>query len=335
MDGINEQHYLQTLGPEGLSQILTGQVSTFSGLGSFGKSGSFFYYTHDQKFMVKTIKKNEKKLLIEILKMYHVFLRENPKTFISKITGFHKMKMVKNGSKSVDKHYLIIMKNIFGDCKFKSEVQYDLKGSLHNRTTPDEKIAKGEPGKDKNWIQDKVKIHIEEMSTVQIMIQLRNDASFLKTCNINDYSLLIGIHKKEQDDPLSLVQREESPTKQTRGKDEPANTVSIQIPALEAETYGRRTKTSEESPKRFGSRTRTTEESPTRKRTLTSSSPQMTFLRVLSRADQWQKKNVKSKELGYKEYLSKNQYAFESTDGKLIYTFGIIDILTGYGMAKE
>jgi hypothetical protein len=153
--------------------------------------------------MVKTIKKNEKKLLMEILKTYHIFLRENPKTFISKITGFHKMKMVKKESSSVDKHYLIIMKNIFGDCKFKSEVQYDLKGSLHNRTTPDEKIAKGEPGKDKNWIHDKVKIHIEEMSTVQIMIQLRNDASFLKTCNINDYSLLIGIHKKEQDDTSS------------------------------------------------------------------------------------------------------------------------------------
>jgi hypothetical protein len=50
----------------------------------------------------------------------------------------------------------------------------------------------------------------------------------------------------------------------------------------------------------------------------------MTFLRVLSRADQSQKRNVPSKELGYKEYLSKNQYAFESTDGKLIYTFGII-----------
>jgi hypothetical protein len=45
MDGINEQHYLQTLGPEGLSQILTGQVSTFSGLGnnSFGQKKFFSY----------------------------------------------------------------------------------------------------------------------------------------------------------------------------------------------------------------------------------------------------------------------------------------------------
>lgn len=65
-DRINEDEYLKSLGPDALSSILSGQVSTFSGLGSFGKSGSFFFYTYDQKYMVKTIKKNEVRQLKDI-----------------------------------------------------------------------------------------------------------------------------------------------------------------------------------------------------------------------------------------------------------------------------
>ena len=43
---------------------------------SAGKSGSFFFFSHDNKFIIKTLKTNEKKLLISILDDYVSYLKE-------------------------------------------------------------------------------------------------------------------------------------------------------------------------------------------------------------------------------------------------------------------
>lgn len=43
---------------------------------SAGKSGSFFFFSHDNKFIIKTLKTNEKKLLISILNDYVSYLKE-------------------------------------------------------------------------------------------------------------------------------------------------------------------------------------------------------------------------------------------------------------------
>ena len=43
---------------------------------SAGKSGSFFFFSHDNKFIIKTLKTNEKKLLISILNDYVSYWKE-------------------------------------------------------------------------------------------------------------------------------------------------------------------------------------------------------------------------------------------------------------------
>ena len=50
----------------------------FEELCSTGKSGSLFYYTRDGKFIVKTIKKDEYKLIKLILPEYFKHLKSNP-----------------------------------------------------------------------------------------------------------------------------------------------------------------------------------------------------------------------------------------------------------------
>lgn len=60
-------------------------------LTSQGKSGSFFYYTADGKYMLKTIKYREYKFLRSILKDYYEYLKQNPKTLITKFYGLHKL----------------------------------------------------------------------------------------------------------------------------------------------------------------------------------------------------------------------------------------------------
>ena len=64
---------------------LTEQCST-------GKSGSFFYYTNDGKFMLKTIRKDEFKLMKSILRTYYDHLTDyNQDSLISRIFGLHKV----------------------------------------------------------------------------------------------------------------------------------------------------------------------------------------------------------------------------------------------------
>jgi 1-phosphatidylinositol-4-phosphate 5-kinase len=51
---------------------------------SAGKSGSFFYYTIDGKFMLKTISRNEFHFLKRILKKYYDHLIKHSDTFLIK-----------------------------------------------------------------------------------------------------------------------------------------------------------------------------------------------------------------------------------------------------------
>lgn len=56
--------YLRSVGPENmLGNLILGRLSSLSELSSSGKSGSFFYFTDDSKYMIKTISKNEFTLL--------------------------------------------------------------------------------------------------------------------------------------------------------------------------------------------------------------------------------------------------------------------------------
>jgi 1-phosphatidylinositol-4-phosphate 5-kinase len=56
MYGITPDGYLKSIGPENLiGNLLMGNISSLKEQCSTGKSGSFFYYTADSNFMLKTI----------------------------------------------------------------------------------------------------------------------------------------------------------------------------------------------------------------------------------------------------------------------------------------
>jgi len=55
-----------------------------SELGSPGKSGSFFYFSRDYRFIIKTIREAEHKWLRAVLKDYYQHVRDNPHTLISR-----------------------------------------------------------------------------------------------------------------------------------------------------------------------------------------------------------------------------------------------------------
>jgi 1-phosphatidylinositol-4-phosphate 5-kinase len=97
---------------------------------SSGKSGSFFYYTSDGKFVLKTISRAEFKFIKIILRDYHSYLTmDNPESIISKIYGLHKIIFYrKKTTRSHKKVYFAIMNNVF-HTHMKIDKRYDLKGS--------------------------------------------------------------------------------------------------------------------------------------------------------------------------------------------------------------
>jgi hypothetical protein len=61
-----------------LGSLLLGHLTTFSVIGTNelgGKSGSSFYFSHDQRFMIKAIKQSESKFLqMDFLPKYSEFM---------------------------------------------------------------------------------------------------------------------------------------------------------------------------------------------------------------------------------------------------------------------
>jgi 1-phosphatidylinositol-4-phosphate 5-kinase len=79
-----------------------------SEIGSPGKSGSFFYYSRDYRFIIKTISHREHNFLRSILKDYHEHVRANPHTLLSRFYGLHRVKMPRGR-----KIHFVIMNNLF------------------------------------------------------------------------------------------------------------------------------------------------------------------------------------------------------------------------------
>jgi len=98
-----------------------------SELGSPGKSGSFFYFSRDYKYIIKTIHHAEHKLMRRILKEYYQHIENEPNTLISQLYGLHRVK-VPYGKKI----HFVVMNNLFPPHRDVHQT-YDLKGSTVGR----------------------------------------------------------------------------------------------------------------------------------------------------------------------------------------------------------
>ena len=59
-----------------------------SGQGA-GKSGSFFFYSFDNKFLIKTISQSEKDLFLAMLGDYIDHISTNPRSILARIYGMY------------------------------------------------------------------------------------------------------------------------------------------------------------------------------------------------------------------------------------------------------
>lgn len=161
-----------------------------SELGSPGKSGSFFYFSRDYKYIIKTIHHAEHKLLRRILKDYYNHVEDNPNTLLSQFYGLHRVK-IPYGRKI----HFVVMNNLFPPHRDIHQT-FDLKGSTIGRDFKEEDLEKNPRAtlKDLNWLRRHLHLEFGPEKKAIFIEQMEKDVHLLEKLKIMDYSMLVGIH---------------------------------------------------------------------------------------------------------------------------------------------
>lgn len=84
--------------------------------------------THDKRFLIKAVRKEEKDIFLRLLPKYHQHLKKNPKSLLAKILGIYSIKI-----EGKDKVYQILMESVDPVDEAFIRFKYDLKFSSINR----------------------------------------------------------------------------------------------------------------------------------------------------------------------------------------------------------
>ena len=172
---------------------------------SNSKSGQFFFYSADGRYMIKTQSKAESKFLRRIMPHYYRYILTNPNTLITRFFGMYRVKM--HHLKS-EMHFVIMGSVFFTDKDIHR--RFDLKGSTVGRGATEAEIEKNGVLKD-NDLEDLrgrgtgQKMNLGPDRKHALLGQLRKDAQFLAHLRIMDYSLLLGVHRRGADEKGNIM----------------------------------------------------------------------------------------------------------------------------------
>ncbi|XP_071554059.1 phosphatidylinositol 4-phosphate 5-kinase type-1 alpha isoform X8 [Temnothorax nylanderi] len=158
-----------------------------------GASGSIFYLTDDDEFIIKTVQHKEGEFLQTLLPGYYMNLNQNPRTLLPKFFGLY---CYRCNSKNVR---LIAMNNLLPS-SVKLHQKYDLKGSTYKRKASKGERSKSSPTyKDLDFIEHHPEGIFLEADTYGALVKtIQRDCRVLESFKIMDYSLLVGIHNLDQ-----------------------------------------------------------------------------------------------------------------------------------------
>lgn len=171
-----------------------------SELGSPGKSGSFFYFSRDYKYIIKTIHHAEHKFLRKVLRQYYDHVQANPNTLLSQFYGLHRVK-IPYGRKI----HFVVMNNLFPPHRDIHRT-FDLKGSTIGRDFKEEELEKNPRAtmKDLNWLRRNLHLEFGPTKKHAFVEQMKRDVALLQRLKIMDYSMLVGIHDLERGNEENL-----------------------------------------------------------------------------------------------------------------------------------
>ncbi|KAM8885084.1 phosphatidylinositol 4-phosphate 5-kinase type-1 beta isoform 2-T13 [Spinachia spinachia] len=180
--GIKPDDYLYSLVNEPLIELTNP-----------GASGSLFYLTSDDEFIIKTVQHKEAKFLQRLLPGYYMNLNQNPRTLLPKFYGLY---CIQSGGINIR---LVVMNNVLPR-SVKMHYKYDLKGSTYKRQASRKEREKACPTYKDLDFQDMHEegLHFDPETYNNLMKTLQRDCRVLESFKIMDYSLLLGVHVLDQ-----------------------------------------------------------------------------------------------------------------------------------------
>ena len=170
------------------------------------RSGSAFFTTRDDRFILKTVPKKEADFLIALFPGYFLNLTQHKKTLLPKYYGLF---CYVRGVKTIR---VLIMNNILPrSCNFYHK--YDLKGSTYSKR---KQLKQKECGpikttlKDLDFLENWPDGFFLPQDIYKLLIRsIERDCKVLESYNIMDYSLLLGIVLAEEaNSPVRPSRRE-------------------------------------------------------------------------------------------------------------------------------
>ncbi|KAH9495368.1 Phosphatidylinositol 4-phosphate 5-kinase type-1 gamma [Bulinus truncatus] len=154
-----------------------------------GASGSIFYLTQDDEFIIKTVQHKEAEFLQKLLPGYFLNISQNKRTLLPKFYGLY---CYQCSGKNIR---FTVMNNLLPST-VKLHEKYDMKGSTYKRKASKHERSKGSPTlKDLDFIDNHPEGLQLEKDTYDALIKtLQRDCRVLESFKIMDYSLLVGIH---------------------------------------------------------------------------------------------------------------------------------------------
>ena len=154
---------------------------------SNAKSGQFFFYSSDGRYMIKTMTNAESKFLRQILPEYFKHCCENPNTLVTRFFGMYRVKLY-HLRRNVK---FVIMNSVYYTDK-NLQIFYDLKGSSIGRDAkPGQAVLKDNDLR-RSLPENAIALHPQQRSHMRQ--QLESDCSFLTKMDVMDYSMLVGVH---------------------------------------------------------------------------------------------------------------------------------------------
>ncbi|XP_053559099.1 phosphatidylinositol 4-phosphate 5-kinase type-1 gamma isoform X1 [Bombina bombina] len=198
--GIRPDDYLYSLCNEPLIE-----------LSNPGASGSLFYVTSDDEFIIKTVMHKEAEFLQKLLPGYYMNLNQNPRTLLPKFYGLY---CVQSGGKNIR---VAVMNNVLPRV-VRMHFKYDLKGSTYKRRASKKEREKRCPTyKDLDFMQDAPEGLLLDTDTFSALVKtLQRDCLVLESFKIMDYSLLLGVHNMEQQERERQMEGAQSQTDEKR-----------------------------------------------------------------------------------------------------------------------
>ncbi|XP_020087856.1 phosphatidylinositol 4-phosphate 5-kinase 10-like [Ananas comosus] len=165
---INEDDYVVSIrSHETLRQLIASK-----------KNGTHLQLSHDKKFVVKIIAKNDMKVLLHILPKYYRHLQTYRNTLLPNFLGLHMVKPL--GGQKI--RFVIMEHKLQSDLGIHK--QFNCKTLHHGRH-----ISRA------GWEEDlSIGFHLHTLARSQLLGQIKADCEFLEEEGIIDYGLLIGMH---------------------------------------------------------------------------------------------------------------------------------------------